>query len=251
MHFSPTMRNVVLQATAICTISLLYQHYIGENVFNEVIQNETFKNFTSLMVNGTSSDQAHNAYLEKMQKSVIPVDEADQYVRHTVNSSNGTTWTYFSRKNETGAIDTTKNNTPESFYGRELPREVFIFLVLTILQYWWLIGLERILPARRRRRDIPYQGKEKLEESEDREEEVVKKWIAQGRVNRASLNWCNTLLKWVLDLTVGMAWLFTVEHVLRHLLKLKSPMLIFSGLKSVSSYLHLSSWHETDTPIST
>jgi hypothetical protein len=182
--------------------------------------------------NATAAEQAHNARLEKMQKSVIPKDEADNYVMRTVNETNGTTWSYFVPKNQTELIPNTKNATKESFYGRELPREVLIVFILVILQYWWFVGLEKILPARPRRRDVTYQGKEKVEESEDREEEVVKKWIAQGRVNRASLNICNTFLKWVLELTVGTLWFLTVQHVLRQLLKLNSPMSVFVGLKS-------------------
>ncbi|CAN9248050.1 unnamed protein product [Alternaria alternata] len=232
MRFSPTMRNVVLQATAICTISLLYTHYVSENMFDAVIHDETFSHLAGMFDNATAAEQAHNARLEKMQKSVIPKDEADNYVMRTVNETNGTTWSYFVPKNQTELIPNTKNATKESFYGRELPREVLIVFILVILQYWWFVGLEKILPARPRRRDVTYQGKEKVEESEDREEEVVKKWIAQGRVNRASLNICNTFLKWVLELTVGTLWFLTVQHVLRQLLKLNSPMSVFVGLKS-------------------
>jgi hypothetical protein len=232
MRFSPTMRNVVLQATAICTISLLYTHYVSENMFDAVIHDETFSHLAGMFDNATAAEQAHNARLEKMQKSVIPKDEADNYVMRTVNETNGTTWSYFVPKNQTELIPNTKNATKESFYGRELPREVLIVFILVILQYWWFVGLEKILPARPRRRDVTYQGKEKVEESEDREEEVVKKWIAQGRVNRASLNICNTFLKWVLELTVGTLWFLTVQHILRQLLKLNSPMSVFNGLKS-------------------
>ncbi|CAI9636974.1 hypothetical protein GT037_004093 [Alternaria burnsii] len=232
MRFSPTMRNVVLQATAICTISLLYTHYVSENMFDVVTHDETFSHLAGMFDNSTAAEQAHNARLEKMQKSVIPKEEADNYVMRTVNETNGTTWTYFVPKNQTETIPNTKNATKESFYGRELPREVLIAFILVVLQYWWFVGLEKILPARPRRRDVTYQGKEKVEESEDREEEVVKKWIAQGRVNRASLNICNTFLKWVLDLTVGTLLFLIVQHVLRQLLELNSPMSVFNGLKS-------------------
>lgn len=132
-----------------------------------------------------------------------------------------------------GTLSATKNPV-ESFYGWKFPREVSIFLVTSALHYWWLIWLERMLPARPRYRHVPYQGEEKVEESEDREEEVVKKWIAQGRVHRASLNWCNTFLKWLLELTVGRLWYYTVEHVIRVLLKLKSPKSVLKDLTSVS-----------------
>ena len=127
------------------------------------------------------------------------------------------------------------NKTPaESFYGRTLPREVVTYLVIYALQYRWFIWLERLLPARPRYRNVPYEREEKVEESEDREEEVVKKWVAQGRVHRASLNWCNTFLKWLLELTVGRLWCLTVEYVIRVLLKFESPKVVLKGLKSVS-----------------
>ena len=87
MRFSPTMRNVVLQATAICTISLLYTHYVSENMFDAVIHDETFSHLAGMFDNATAAEQAHNARLEKMQKSVIPKDEADNYVMRTVNES--------------------------------------------------------------------------------------------------------------------------------------------------------------------
>lgn len=127
-----------------------------------------------------------------------------------------------------------REDPPESFYGRFLPREVVIHLVVSALQYWWLIWLERLLPARPRYNYVPPQQEEKMEESEDREEEVVKKWIAQGRVRRASLNWCNTFLKWTLEMTVGQLWTYTLEHVIRVPLMLKSPKRILDDLPSVS-----------------
>ncbi|KAI4652354.1 hypothetical protein J4E93_002555 [Alternaria ventricosa] len=232
MLFSPVMRNAVLQATAICTVSLLYFHYAEENIFDEVTQDETFKTLLNLLTNGT------------MPNATIPglTDQTGQLAidaKHTVNTSDGASLSFaLQHGNETrnglngtnGINGTADSEIPESFYRRTLPREVIISLALAILQYWWLIGLERILPARPRYRDAPVQQKEQVEENEDREEEVVKKWIAQGRVHRASLNWRNTFVKWVLDMTVGMLSIFTVEHMLRQLLKMKSPMLIFKDL---------------------
>ncbi|KAI4630478.1 hypothetical protein J4E80_001414 [Alternaria sp. BMP 0032] len=184
MLFSPVMRNAVLQATAICTVSLLYSHYAEENIFAEVTQDETFKTLLNLLTNGTLSN------------ATIPglTDQTDQLAidaKPTVNTSDGTSFSFaLQHGNETR----TGLNGTNGINGTAA------------------------------------QQKEQVEESEDREEEVVKKWIAQGRVHRASLNWRNTFVKWVLDMTVGMLCIFTVEHMLRQLLKMKSPMLIFKGL---------------------
>jgi hypothetical protein len=125
----------------------------------------------------------------------------------------------------------------ESFYRQLLPRETFIFVVLSVLYYWWHIFLERILPARPKSQSVP--SEKEVEHSEDHEEEVVKKWVAQGRVRRSSLNWCNTFLKWVLEMTVGRLWYHSVGHGVRTLLKTQDPTLPLSGLKGVS---HLSSF---------
>jgi hypothetical protein len=55
-----------------------------------------------------------------------------------------------------------------------------------------------------------------------------------GKVQRASLSWCNTFLKWILEMTVGRLWFHTVEHVVRELIKLSSPSTMLAGLKMVS-----------------
>ena len=106
-------------------------------------------------------------------------------------------------------------------------------LLLSALQYWWLIWLERMLPARPRYRDLVVRHEEKVEESEDREEEVVKKWIAQGRVHRASLNWRNTFLKWVLQMTIGISWLHISAHIITTAMQLKFPIKSMENLKTV------------------
>jgi hypothetical protein len=252
MLFSPAMRSAVLQATAICAVSHLYSHYASENIFVEVTHDETFKKLLNVLGNGTSP----NAPLHDSMSNKLRTGELAIYADHTANTSDGTSLSFATlqqgnRTSINGAIGNASIEATESFYLRTYPREVIISLMLAILQYWWLIWLERVLPARPRYRDTLHQQKGQFEENEDREEEVVKKWIAQGRVRRASLNWCNTFLKWVLDLTVGLLLMFTVEHMLRQLLKLNSPMLIFDDLDGVSSFSHLPAGYETDKPTST
>jgi hypothetical protein len=135
----------------------------------------------------------------------------------------------------------------EPYYRQVLPREVATFLIVSVLQYWWFVALEKMLPARPGRYNslVQFQQGEKvLEESEDREEEVVKKWIAQGRVRRASLNWCNTFLKWMLDMTVGRLCCFAVESAIKIVISklqstpdsaLRSPTRVCIVLHSVFS----------------
>ncbi|KAH6875857.1 hypothetical protein BKA58DRAFT_380593 [Alternaria rosae] len=254
MLFSPVMRNAVLQATAICAVSLLYSHYAEENMFDEVTQDETFKTLLYVIANGTMPDDpVLDSVNQKLRTGELAIDAT-----HTVNTTYGTSFSFATIRhgngtgtglNATNATNATAGSgMPESFYGRKFPREVIISLALAILQYWWLIGLEKILPARPRYRDASAQQKEQVEENEDREEEVVKKWIAQGRVHRASLNWRNTFVKWVLDMTVGLLCIFTVEHMLRQLLKIKSPMLIFDDLDGHLAYNFLATFFSV-TPL--
>ena len=222
MLFSPEMRSAVLQATAIGILAMLYDHHVTVYMYDEFMENEGLKNITS-MINATvpqpstnSTQSGHGRLALDAGKDIngtLPLNQ-------TAGFTNGTT--------------TTANEPTESYYGRTFPRKVVVYFVISVLQYWWFIGLEKLLPARPRYRETPYDRKVQIEESEDREEEVVKRWIAQGRVRRASLNWCNTFLKWVLDMTVGMLCFQTVGYLLREFLKFKSPTKVFKGLKSVS-----------------
>ncbi|CAO2655701.1 Nn.00g045040.m01.CDS01 [Neocucurbitaria sp. VM-36] len=213
---SSTMRSAVLQATAIYTFSTILSHHLSGNIFNQVLKNEGWLNMTNAWNVSTSLNPTNNT------SGRLTLD-AGHATNSTLSSNHTTTFN--------STLSGTEKS-PESFYVRTLPREVIIYMVMSALHYWWFIWLERMLPARPRYRLVPYQQEEKVEDSEDREEEVVKKWIAQGRVRRASLNWCNTFLKWLLEIIMGNLWYITVEHVVRALLKLQSPKMILDGLTS-------------------
>jgi hypothetical protein len=173
------MRTAVLQATAIYLLSEILNHHLSYGIFDQIMDNEGVRNFTAVM-NKTSSMVAASSFATPSQLTL----DAGRTMNSALSLSNNTS-------PNTGTGNATKTP-PEAFYSWRLPREVIIYMLISILQYYWLIWLERILPARPRRRDVVYaQGGE----SDDREEEIVKKWIVQGRVNRASLNWCNTFLK--------------------------------------------------------
>jgi hypothetical protein len=223
---SSIMRTAVLQATAIFTISAILGHHLSENMFNQVWEDEGFLNMTSVL-NKTTPYGSSNHSSSRL------ISDAGNSTNTTLSLSRTTDISNATAVNGTSAMP---KMSVESIYGWRLPREVAIYLVISTLQYYWLIWLERILPARPRRRDVPYQRHEKVEESEDREEEIVQRWIAQGRVKRASLNWYNTFLKWVLELTVGRLWYHAIEHVLRVLLRDGAPRSMFKGMKGVSQH---------------
>ena len=218
------MWTSVLQATAITTFAMVLSHHMSESTFAQISENEGFYNLTQAF---NMSAPFHSAYDAPEKSSYNKGEPANG----TLSLSRATSRINGAPSNST--FDPT-GDMDESFYQRTLPRDVFINFVLYMLEYCWLIGLERILPARPRRREVLHEGKEKVEESEDREEEVVKKWIAQGRVRRASLNWCNTFLKWVLAMTVGKLCNHTAGHLMRGLLKLQSPKTLLGGLRRVS-----------------
>jgi hypothetical protein len=221
------MRTAVLQATTLFAVSMLLGEHMSDGMFDQVVQNEGWLNMTNAIGNSTTR---HSPVRPKLAAGNAT---SAFFSRYQINGTalNGTapTWTA-----EKGTFSPMKDPS-ESFYGRKLPRRVAVYLLLSALQYWWYLALEKMLPARPRPRVLlSDQRVEKAEESEDREEEVVKKWIAQGRVYRASLNWCNTFLKWILDMTIGRLWYHAVEHVLDSLFKLQSPKKIVSRLMSVS-----------------
>jgi hypothetical protein len=202
--FSPTLRTAVLHATALYTISMVLFYNLSRSMFAEVFENEGYKNY-SQAINGS----------------------AMRFVK-----GNGTRSRLLLQPTNTTLV----LPADKPFYLVVLPQEVAVFFLLAPLQYWWYMALERILPARSRDRSSTADLTEK-EGSEDREEEVVKKWIAQGRVRRASLNWCNTFLKWVLEMSVGRLSYHTLEHFLRVLLKLQSPRRLFVQLPSVRGHI--------------
>ena len=215
-----TMRTAVLQATAVYLLSDILHHYLDSDILDEFINNEGVQNFTAVLDRTTSVIAASAS----APPSPLTLD-ASNTRSQTLSLSNTTlpnNGTQIANHNPSGAS-----------YSWSLLRRVVLCMLISVLQYHWFIWLERVLPARPRRKD----GSHSLEgESDDREEEVVKKWIAQGRVNRASFNWCNTFFKWVLNLTVGRLLYHSFEHVLEVCVKLQSPKLILGGLTTVDVF---------------
>jgi hypothetical protein len=223
--FSPTMRTAVFQALVIQACSLIFNHHMRGSTFDKMMENEGF----GAMWNATekASDRMRTNPPIKTTRGRQTLDAGP--IANITTSLNQTTVS----SGMYGAI-----LPAEPFYTHILPKELVVHLVIFALQYWWHIGLERILPSRPRSKEVPPQKENKVEMSEDREEEVVQKWIAQGKVQRASLSWCNTFVKWVLVMTVGELAIHIVAHVVRQAMKLSSPKSILAGLKSVSYPSH-------------
>ncbi|EAT84106.2 hypothetical protein SNOG_08938 [Parastagonospora nodorum SN15] len=192
--FSRAMRHAVLQATALFILSKLFSHYKSDGMFDAVVQNEGWQNMRNALEAETNRTTA--------QPTLGAGNATDKSAPHyQINETSG--WTA-----SKGTISPIEYPPEESFYWRRFPRDIVVYMILAAMQYWWYIALEKMLPARPRYKDVVPSAK--FEESEDREEEVVKKWIAQGRVNRASLNWGNTFLKWTLDMTIGRLVTYSV-----------------------------------------
>ncbi|KAI1363110.1 hypothetical protein F5Y08DRAFT_310266 [Xylaria arbuscula] len=106
-------------------------------------------------------------------------------------------------------------------------RTFFIDVLLGPLIYTWHIWLERLLPSRRsaRQRDSAYQAsKEKETDGDDvREEQIIQKWLRQGKIRRPSLSWRNTFAKWAIQWTVGRYWIDNAVWFLTTVLKRDPP----------------------------
>ncbi|KAI1175563.1 hypothetical protein F4777DRAFT_322575 [Nemania sp. FL0916] len=106
-----------------------------------------------------------------------------------------------------------------------------VHVLLGPLLYAWHIWLERLFPSRRSARqsnDNAYQRSDKKDADvtyadDTREEQVIQKWLRQGKIQRASLSWPNTIAKWALHWTIGWYWMDNAYELLLALLQRKSP----------------------------
>lgn len=120
-----------------------------------------------------------------------------------------------------------------TFYRKTLPRDILFTTIISPLYYYWHIWLERTFPARPR--PAPTSEKAEFPDETSHEEDVIQKWIAQGKIRRASLSWYNTLVKWILNMVVGSLWQAALESVLGDLWALRLPKPKLSRMKWVSS----------------
>lgn len=172
----------VLQATALWVLAYVIRHHALEHAWSPL---ENFQDaYRANRTAGLQIDGDRN-------------DTQTLLLNATLNSSLNSTSNSTSSGAEGSASD------EEAFYTKDVPKYIFKTLAIAILRYYWLIYLERLLPARPR---VSAAAPAEKEDDESREEEVIRKWVESGRVRRASLNWCNTFGKWMLDLTVGNLW---------------------------------------------
>ena len=204
-----TMRTAVLQVTVIYLLSDILHHYLDSNILDEFINNEAVQNSTAVLDRTTSVIAASAS----ATPSPLTLD-ANNTRSQTLSLSNTTlpnNGTQIANHNPSGA-----------FYSWSLLRRVVICMLISVLQYHWFIWLERVLPARPRRKD----GSHSLEgESDDREEEVDRTRSRQP-----------SFVQLVLNLTVGRLLYHSFEHVLKVCVKLQSPKLILGGLTTVDVF---------------
>lgn len=216
------MQNAVLQAVVLHVANMIVFHHLWSSTEEYFTHNELFYqlgNASEFANNATNS--ANLAKLANLNGTNLPVAVNATSLSNSTAAVNGTS--------------TTSDKSEESFYKSEFPRNIVIVIVITILEYYWQIWLERILPARARPSTVVPE-KISTEDDDGREEEVVKKWIAQGKIRRASLNWCNTAIKWILDITIWQMCTICIDFFLDALLKWKkgSRLIKESNVKMVS-----------------
>jgi hypothetical protein len=163
--FSPTMRTAIFQAIVIYACSAILGHHLRGHTFDKMMENEGFMTLWNTMERlglHVTSNATHPT------SGQLTLDAG-----HTANETLSLNHTFATN----GTVDAAMK-AEESFY-RRLPREMVVHLVIFALQYWWYIGLERMLPARPRSKEVSNQQAARVELSEDREEEVVQKWMAK------------------------------------------------------------------------
>ena len=199
----------------------MFNHHLGGKVFDHLWEDAEFGN---LMTAGNGSIALGGAYSTssgQMAVSAGDIANGALSLNDTAGLKTGTT---------VDCAFSAVFGPPEPFYNRGLPREVFISLIISMLEHCWYVWLEKIFPARPRCKGVVC----------TRGEKIVKKWSTPGSVHRAPLNWSNTFLKWVLDLTVGRWACFNVGYLLRTSFNLQSPELAPKSFISVSSPSSLS-----------
>ncbi|KAH9826000.1 hypothetical protein Tdes44962_MAKER03783 [Teratosphaeria destructans] len=131
------------------------------------------------------------------------------------------------------------------FYFDKLPRDTIISFILTPLNYWFQCWLERVLPGRARIAPSANVSSEKpliektVEGDEELEEEMMRRLLARGKVQRSTLSWVNTALKWLLINVVAMEVFGLCISAFRGIWRRNSARVIWWELKTVCTPLCL------------
>lgn len=184
------MQYVVITTTVLIALNHIASHKILRNAASNEIWTDT------VLLNFTKSLNA-TTLKESMAASKAGLNQTETWINEATES--------------------------KPYYLGSFPRMMFVYALLVPLQQYWNIYLERMLPTRSRGRNVSYQEKRTGgpvgEDDTGREEEIVNRWIAQGKVRRSGINKCNTLLKWILDITLGKILYEIVYHVVEGVLK--------------------------------
>lgn len=218
--------TVGIQYTAFTTVNMVLYHEIGKSAYDNMWEDPAIKNLTALITHINTTMATNNI------TNVTAAISMSNFTMPTNISSASNPLNLLGKE--------------ESFYLRYLPRTLFVLILLFPLCYYWHIALERFFPTRPRGVEIAYARDEKADIDHDlnevQEEEVVKRWIAQGKVRRSSVSWWNTFVKWVLNITLGTLWFDALRHILEGLVKWQSFGNIFGSLRGVSVVFPHSSW---------
>lgn len=212
------MLPAVIQAVILCGLSSIVSHHLVNNAFTNAGESELWLNITTAMA------RIENATTTGLNNTTI---------------SNTTTTPALNLTAEHLPSNSTQINPPggESYYGQTLPRSMFILAMIAPLYYYWQLWLERILPRRARAEArLPPPEKADFGDDGDREQEVIEKWIAQGKIRRSSLSWWNTFLKWALHCTLGALWVEAMRYLLETVLYWRWPLTIWKKLSYWVSY---------------
>lgn len=121
------------------------------------------------------------------------------------------------------------------FYLQKLPRTLFSVALAAPLRYRWHMGLERLLPTRPKMHQIsletynvPVGSNEKLDIDEAQSVGIV------PERPHSAISWFNVLVKWTIDITIGIFWKSVVAVLLERIAYTSRPSEVVSPMSLVS-----------------
>lgn len=186
----------VVQSTVFQIIGAIASYHLSTGAYDGLWEDPVFRDWWSAIGNQTSPGQS----------ATTAADITTSANNDTAMALFHTTSTSSSRSSYT-----IPETDPEFLDGWLVPKQILSTLLTSALLYLRAVALERAFLTRPRGVEGGGDANPKREKvvvvelSEEHEEEVVKRWIARGRVRRASVSWRNTLVKWLLEVTVRAA----------------------------------------------
>lgn len=224
--------STVFQTVLLLTCTTITTHHLWTSASGKFTSIELYKNYTDATKLRIQPETPADIVLPPISTITFDISDPLNFTIHNTNTTN-TDETYPPE----GAVEYEDEDEEASFYKHQLPRTVITHIIISLLACYWQLALERAFPARPRPPPSSSPHSEvnaKTGEYEDsREEEVIKKWMAQGKVRRASLSWCNTLVKWLLDVVVGGLWVTAVSCMVGRVLDFEPEEGVLEGLKGV------------------